>query len=78
MTHPTRTIIVPTLADAVADISDAEMTPAEHARLGWSWGSYRDGICLTLVCDMAPADLAEFRAQAEKDGAEVVDLRVIN
>lgn len=26
MTHPTRTILVPTLADAVADISDSEMT----------------------------------------------------
>lgn len=26
MTHPTRTILVPTLADAVADISDAELT----------------------------------------------------
>ena len=50
------------------------MTPAEHARLGWSWGTYRDGICLTLSFDMAPADLAEFRAQAKADGADVVNL----
>jgi hypothetical protein len=51
--------------------------PQRHAELGWSWGSYRDGICLTLIADATPANLAEFRAQAKEDGATVIDLRIL-
>jgi hypothetical protein len=54
-----------------------KMTPEQHADLGWDFGAYRDGSCLSLTCTKDARDLMDFIKQARNDGASVVDLREI-
>jgi hypothetical protein len=49
------------------------MTPQQHADLGWSWGAYKDGACLSL-CANDPDMLSDFYADAFRAGAEVINL----
>jgi hypothetical protein len=51
-----------------------KLTPQEHADTGWSWGAYRDGSCFCLMGMGDPDEVAEFRMQAARDGAEVIYL----
>jgi hypothetical protein len=54
-----------------------EMTPAEHAALGWAHGQYKDGACLALMCEQHDEGVAEFKAEAAERGAEYVALRLL-
>lgn len=49
-------------------------TPAEHAALGWAHGQYKDGYCLSLMCEQNAEGVAEFKAEAAARGAEYVAL----
>ncbi|AXQ93174.1 hypothetical protein LV780_04715 [Cereibacter azotoformans] len=52
-----------------------QMSPEEHAALGWAWGAYKDGSCFSLLAGSASAESRrEFFAQAADDGCEVRDL----
>ena len=51
-----------------------QLTPAEHAAMGWSHGQYRDGYCLALMSHDLPKEVAAFKAQAKKRGAQYVAL----
>jgi len=55
-----------------------KMSPQEHAALGWGWGSYRDGTCISLLSSTSDKESRrEFYIQASEDDAEVIDLMKI-
>lgn len=53
------------------------MTPADHAKMGWVLGAYRDGRCVGLLAERGDGAEREFRELHEPEGCEVIDLVVL-
>lgn len=51
-----------------------QMSPAEHAAMGWSHGQYKDGHCFALMSDDTPEAVEAFRKQAAEHGARYIAL----
>ena len=51
-----------------------QLTPAEHAALGWSHGQYKGGYCFALSSDDDPEAVEAFKREAKDRGAEYVAL----
>ena len=51
-----------------------EMTPAEHAAMGWAHGQYNGPYCFALSSDDDPEEVEKFKAQAKARGADYVAL----
>lgn len=51
-----------------------QMTPADHAAMGWSHGQYKDGFCLALMSNDSPDKVDDFIKEAETRGAKYVAL----
>lgn len=51
-----------------------QLTPSEHAAMGWSHGQYKDGYCFALMSHEGPEEIDAFRKEAEKRGAKYVAL----
>lgn len=51
-----------------------QLTPAEHAAMGWSHGQYKDGYCLALMSHDGPDEVRAFIKEAEDRGAKYIHL----
>lgn len=51
-----------------------ELTPAEHASMGWAHGQYKDGLCLSLMAPQSPEGVAEFISESSERGALYIAL----
>lgn len=51
-----------------------QLTPAEHAAMGWIHGQYKDGYCHALMSHDGPEEIDAFRKKAEERGAKYVAL----